>query len=289
MDTKTDKKDIEIDLGEIFSLLLSRLWIILFAGIICAILVMIFSKFLIAPKYTTITQVYVLNRQIQEQDSLTSADLQTGSQLSKDYIEIIQSRTVLSNVIERLGLKLSVGELKSMISVSAPAETRSIYISVTDTDAYRAQQIADDVREVASQRICDIMKVEAVNVVDEAYIPTSPSSPNVFKNTIMGLLAGIMIAVVIIVIRFVLDDTIKTPDDVERYLGLSVLGSIPVLEDSKKTKRQNERIKKSVENEHLYDNKEINENEKYSNDEDDYGYDEDDEYDDYDYSYSDDD
>lgn len=288
METKTEKNEIEIDVGEIISLLFSRLWIILFAGILCGILVMIASKFLIAPKYTTTTQVYVLSRQNQEGESLTTADLQTGSQLSKDYIEIIQSRTVLNKVSEQLDLGMSAGQIKSMISVSAPAETRSIYISVTDTDAYRAQQIANKVREVASERICEIMKVEAVNVVDEAYIPTSPTSPDIFQNTMLGAVAGIAIAIVIIVLGFIMDDTIKTPDDVERYLGLSVLGSIPVLDEGKKAKHQRDFAEMQLEDEPVY--AEQQENDDYNaedfdyDDEDDY-----DEFDDYDdYSYGDD-
>lgn len=284
METKAEKREIEIDLGEVLSLLFSRLWLLIFAGIICGLAFMIISKFLIAPVYTTTTQVYVINRQNQESDSLTSADLQSGSQLSKDYIEIIQSRTVLTKVIEELSLDMTVGEIKSMLSISAPTDTRSIYISVSDTDAYRAQQIANKVREVASQRICEIMKVEAVNVVDEAYIPTTPSSPNILKNSILGAVGGIAIVIFIIILRFVMDDTIKTPEDVERYLGLSVLGSIPVLEDSKKAKHQKNYAEMALEDEPVY-----NDDEDDDYDEADFSYDNyEEEYDDYDYSYGDD-
>jgi len=286
METKAEKKEIEIDLGEILSLLFSRLWILIFVGIICGLALMIISKFLIAPVYTTTTQVYVINRQNQESDSLTAADLQSGSQLSKDYIEIIQSRTVLTKVIEELNLDMSVGQLKGMLSISAPQDTRSIYISVSDTDAYRAQQIANRVREVASGRICEIMKVEAVNVVDEAFIPTAPSSPNIFKNSVLGALFGIVVAIFIIVLRFMMDDTIKTPEDVEKYLGLSVLGSIPVLEDSKKAKHQKNYAEMKMEDEPVYnenfdddDELDFSYNESYEEDYDDF--------DDYDYSYSD--
>lgn len=282
METKNSNDELEIDLGEIISLILSRLWIILFIGILGALTMLIISKFLLAPIYSTTTQVYVLNRQDQNSNSLTSADLQSGSQLSKDYVEIITSRAVLEQVIAELGLEdMGIGEVKSMISVSAPTETRSIYITVNDTDAYRAQQIANKVREVASFRICDIMKVEAVNVVDEAYIPTAPSSPNIIKNTIFGGAAGIAIAIAIIVIGFLLDDTIKNTDDVEKYLGLSVLGSIPMLEDSKKAKKQKDNADMALEDEPVYYDNQENEAE------DDLEYNDFDN--DYDYSYEDDD
>lgn len=238
METNNSNDELEIDLGEILSLVLSRFWIIVLVGVLGALTLMIVSKFLIAPVYSSTTQVYVLNRQDQNSNSLTSADLQSGSQLSKDYIEIITSRTVLEQVIEELDLEdMEVSGLKNMISVSAPTDTRSIYITVSDTDAYRAQQIANKVREVAAIRILDIMKVEAVNVVDEAYVPTAPSSPNIMKNTIIGGVVGVVIAIAIIVVGFLMDDTIKNADDIERHLGLSVLGSIPVLEDEKKSKK----------------------------------------------------
>ena len=99
----TWKDDLEIDLGEVISVVLSRIWIVIFIGILGALSMMIISKFLIAPVYSTTTQVYVLNRQDQSSTNLTSADLQSGSQLSKDYVEIITSRTVLEQVISELG------------------------------------------------------------------------------------------------------------------------------------------------------------------------------------------
>lgn len=281
MEAKNSKDELEINLGEIISLVLARLWIVIFIGVLGALTMLIVSKFLIAPIYSTTTQVYVLNRQDQSSNNLTSADLQSGSQLSKDYVEIITSRTVLEQVISELGLEnMEINQLKGMISVLAPTDTRSIYITVNDTDAYRAQQIANKVREVASFRICDIMKVEAVNVVDEAYIPTAPSSPNILKNTLFGGIIGIIIAIAIIVIGFLLDDTIKTADDVERYLGLSVLGSIPVLEDNKKAKKQKKYADMALEDEPVYYEETQEDND------DDYVYDDED---DYDYSYDDDD
>lgn len=275
METKNSKDDLEIDLGEVISVVLSRIWIVIFIGILGALSMMIISKFLIAPVYSTTTQVYVLNRQDQSSTNLTSADLQSGSQLSKDYVEIITSRTVLEQVISELGLEdIDAAGLKSMVSVSAPTDTRSIYITVNDTDAYRAQQIANKIREVASFKICEIMQVEAVNVVDEANIPASPSSPNIIKNTILGGVAGIVLAIAIIVIGFLMDDTIKTSDDVERYLGLSVLGSIPVLEDSKKAKKQKNYADMALEDESVYyeDSEEEELDDYEDNYEDDYDY-----------------
>jgi capsular polysaccharide biosynthesis protein len=141
-------------------------------------------------------------------------------------------------VISDLDLDMSTSELSGMISVETPSDSRIINITVTNPDAYLAKDLANDVRSVAAEHICSVMDLEAVNVVDEANIPTSPSSPNVPRNTILGVLLGVLVAVAFILITYLSDDTIKTPDDVERYLGVSVLSSIPVVETAEKNKKK---------------------------------------------------
>ena len=120
-----------------------------------------------------------------------------------------------------------------------------------------ARAIADRVRISAAQHIANVMNTDAVNVVEEANLPTEISSPKIIRNTVIGALLGAFIAVVIIVIIYILDDTIKNPDDVERYLGLSVMGSIPVLDEelvrnnSKKKNRKKDKNKKSSDHSHV--------------------------------------
>lgn len=237
MEQKLAKEEIELDLGEIISVLLSKLWFIILMGIIVGLTALIMSKFVLAPTYSSSTKVYVLNRQ-DANANVTYADLQTGSQLTKDYIELVKSRTVLTQVISKLDLQMSTGELSQMIAVETPSDTRIITITVKSTDAYLAQKIANAVREVASAHICSVMNLEAVNVVDEADIPSSPSSPNIMKNTLIGVLLGLILAIGIVVVMYILDDTLKTPDDVERYLEIGVLASIPVMEDESKRRKR---------------------------------------------------
>lgn len=251
MEQNATRDEIEIDIKEILGVLLSKLWFIILMGIVVGIVMFVYSKYVIAPVYSSTTKVYVLSRQSSE-TNVTYTDLQTGSQLTKDYIELVKSRTVLTQVIEELDLKLSTGELAGMIDVSAATDTRIITITVNSTDVYEAQKIADAVRSIASVHICSVMNLEAVNVIDEADLPTAPSSPNITKNGILGVLAGIMIAIVIIVVRYLLNDSIVTPDDVERYLGLSVLASIPVLEDDSKRKKKRKKPELSLEDEDMY-------------------------------------
>lgn len=244
MEAKETREEIEIDIKEIVFILLSRIWFILLAGITAGLLFLIASKFILTPQYSSTTKIYVLSKE-NKNNSLTVTDLQVGSQLTKDYVELVKSRTVLTQVISELNLNISTGELAGMISVETPSDSRIINITATNPDAYLAKDIANEVRSVAAEHICNVMDLEAVNVVDEANIPTSPSSPNVLRNTIIGVLFGVLIAVVVIVITYLSDDTIKTPDEVERYMGVSVLSSIPVLESednkNKKKKRRKNR------------------------------------------------
>ncbi len=243
MGQKEVKDEVEIDIKEIVFILLSRIWFIVLAGITVGLMFLIVSKFIITPEYSSTTKIYVLSKE-NKNDSLTVTDLQMGSQLTKDYVELVKSRTVLTQVISELGLDMGTGELSGMITVETPSDSRIINITVTNPDAYLAKDIANYVRSVAAEHICSVMDLEAVNVVDEADISTSPSSPNVAKNTIIGTLIGVVIAMAVIVISYLADDTIKTPDEVERYMGVSVLSSIPVLESEEKGKKKKKKKKK---------------------------------------------
>lgn len=252
MEPKKAKEEIEIDLGEIISVLFAKLWFVLLLGVIAGLAALVISKFVIAPIYSSSTKVYVISRQNTDAN-VTYTDLQTGSQLTKDYLELVKSRTVLTQVITRLDLDLTTTDLSDMITVATPTDTRIISITVNSTDAYLAQKIANDVRVVASEHIRSVMNLQSVNVVDEADVPMIPSSPNIPRNTLLGVVLGIFLAICIVVVTYVLDDSIKTPDDVERYLGVSVLGSIPLLEDDKYGMRHRNRSSQMTEDSFLED------------------------------------
>ena len=169
--------------------------------------------------------------------SATYTDLQTGSMLTKDYMELVKSRPVLEKTISKLKLDVTPEELAGMITTETPTDTRIMSISVTDDDPKEAKQIADTLRKAVSVQITEIMNADSVNTVEEGNLPTSPSSPNVKKNMMLGALLGLVISMGFIVLISILDDTVKTPDDVEKYLGLNVLVSIPILEGSSAPKR----------------------------------------------------
>ena len=231
--------EIEIDLGEVFHLVISKLGVIILSGILLGVLSIIGTMLFITPKYESTTKIMVLNKQ--NSDTLTSADMQTSTQLTKDYAELIKSRTVTEGVITQLNLDMTHEQLLSKLSVDTPTDTRVVSITITDTDPYTAAEIANAVRDIASKHIQQVMDIKAVNVVETANIPDSPSSPSVAKNGMLGGRFGILLAAAIVIIVYLTNDTVKTPEDVEKYLGLSVLGTIPYVsklgKKSKKKKR----------------------------------------------------
>lgn len=221
---------VEIDLMEIFGLMLHRLWLIILCAVAVGAAAFAVSKYVLTEEYESTTRIYVLNRQ--NDDTLTYSDVQLGTQLTKDFTQIIKSRYVLEQVIEVCGLEDTSGTLASRVSVDTQSDTRIVSITVTDTDPAMAQYIANELREAAAQRIVSVMDIQAVNVVDEANMPAAPSAPNVLKWTVIGFLLGAFLCMAVVLIQFLMDDTIKTSDDIEKYLGLSTLGMIPIRENT---------------------------------------------------------
>lgn len=231
--------EIEIDLGEVFHLVISKLGVIILSGILLGVLSIIGTMLFITPKYESTTKIMVLNKQ--DNNTLTSADMQTSTQLTKDYAELIQSRTVLEGVIAQLNLDMTYKEMLNKVSVETSSDSRIVSISVTDEDPYTASEIANAVRDMAAEHIQSVMDIEAVNIVDTANIPNEKASPSLAKNGVIGGLLGVIIAMAAVIIIYLTNDTIKVEEDVERYLGLSVLGSIPFSEKESRSKKKKSR------------------------------------------------
>ena len=227
--------EVEIDLVEIFFVLLGRLPMMLAAGLLMALAFFLVSKFLIPPTYESTTKIYILNKQ--ENTNVTYTDLQMGTQLTKDYAELIQSRFVLEEVIEQLGLEMDYEEMKGAVSVTTPTDTRIIAITVKDRDPAQAMQIANAVREASSAHIRNVMDIEAVNVVETADMPTEKASPKVGMLTLVGGFLGVFLVAVAAIVAFLMNDTVKTSEDVERYLDLSTLALIPLKEGEVKSRK----------------------------------------------------
>ena len=232
-------EETEIDLVELFWVLWRKLPLMIAVGLFAALLAFGGSKFLMAPTYQSVTKIYILNKQDNSSANVTYNDLQVGTQLVKDYSELIKSRFVLEAVIEQLDLPISYEQLSGKVAVSTPTDTRVISITVTDSSPVMAMKIANAVREAASIHIRNVMDIEAVNVVETANMPTYKASPSVGNNTMMGGMLGILIVAAIVILSHLLNDTIQTEEDVEKYLGISTLAMIPLNDaDSRKKKKK---------------------------------------------------
>ncbi len=250
MEQNVRNDELEIDLMEIIQVLWRRAWIIAAAAVGLALIAFLYSKLLITPTYESTTRIVVLNQS--NSDNLTVNDLNLGTQLSNDYKELIRSRDVVETVIDTFRLNTTYEGLVGSISVSSPTNTRIIDITLTHTNPALAKEMVDKLREVAAVKIKDIMAVDAVNVVDEGNLPTEPAAPNVKKYTLLGFLIGAFLAMAVIVVIYLLDDTIKSSEDIEKYLKLSTLGMIPILEteeDRKKRQQPRRLSRKELEDE----------------------------------------
>ncbi|MGN0251423.1 MAG: YveK family protein [Oliverpabstia sp.] len=234
--------EIEIDLMEVMMVLLHKAGVIFLAGLMMALLAIVGTKLLVTPQYQSVTKLYVLNKQ--DSNMLTSSDLQTSTLLTKDYAEIIQSRKVTEAVIAKLGLNLKHGEMLKKMEVVTGTDNRIVTIKVIDPDPYMARDIANAVRDTAAEHIKNVMNSEAVNIVDEANVPDSKYSPSTIKNGLIGGILGCILAVAIVMIQYLRNDTIQISEDVERYLNLSVLGTIPLEKTDGKKKKKIKRTRR---------------------------------------------
>ena len=197
----------EIDLLGLFRFWMKKKWIILGVTILCCFLSFTVSQFVLPREYTASSRVYVLSRT--QSDAVTSSDLMVSGYLVDDLKVLITGRNVTEAVITALDLDMSHETLAEKIYVSAEENTRVLQISVTDNDARLAADIANCVRQVASEQIMGIMEIDAVKLVYDAEIPREPSSPNVLKNTVMVSAAGFLAAISVLSVLFFLPGSSK--------------------------------------------------------------------------------
>ncbi len=228
-----EQEKFEIDVFQLVKVLWKRKFLIVLTAIIAGLAAFAYSSFVIKPQYTSTTRIYVVNRNQADKPGLTNQDLQAGTYLVKDYREIILSQDVLDKVVKDQSLTIDARTLGKKISVTVPAETRIVTISVRDGNPEEASRIANALREVAAQKIISVTRVSDVTTLEEARPATSPSSPNIRRNTMMATIAGVGFVTIIVLLVELLDDRVKRPEDIEEVMHLSLLGVIPNLEKLK--------------------------------------------------------
>ena len=226
-------EETEIDLVEVFHALIAKIWLIILLAALGFGLMVGYTTLFVKPTYSSSSTIYILTKST----SITSlADFQIGTQLTQDYKVIITSRPVLEEVIGNLGLNMTYEGLKKKISVNNPDNTRFLEITVTDNDAYLAKKIVDELTNVSVAKTAEVMETDPPNIMDFGQLPDAPIAPSMKKNGIIGGLLGFVLACAIIILQYMMNDSIKNGEDVEKYLNLNVLGMIPLEEGVSKRK-----------------------------------------------------
>ncbi len=219
-----ENEEIEIDLLQLWNAVRHRIWLVLLAGFIVADIAFAITKFLITPMYSSSATMLVVTKET----TLSSlADLQLGSQLTNDYEILITSRPVLQKTIEELELDTDYKHLRDTITISNPNDSRMLIISTLQADPELAKSVVDTLAGISSEYIAEKMEVTAPKIIEEGEVPLVQSSPSLLRNTAIGGLLGILAAVFLICVAVILNDSIQTEDDIERYLQLPVLAVVP--------------------------------------------------------------
>lgn len=215
-----------IDLRELFELFRRNLLFIISVTLIAAIAGLIISTFFMTPVYEA-SATMIVNKSENNNTDVTYNDLLLSQKLVKTYSVIMQSNTVLNRVIDEIGLKMSTGALKGMLSINGVNDTEVIKITVTNENPDLAAAIANEITKQAPAEIIRAVKAGSVEVIDSAVVPSAPVKPRKAMNTAIAGILGGMLSVGIIFLRNYFDDTIKTEEDIREKLNLPVLGVLP--------------------------------------------------------------
>ena len=237
---RNDNEEMEIDLLELLMVMKKHLAAILLAGIVGLVIMFACTTILMTPLYSASSMMYVMPDN-SNSNSSTLSDMQVGQQLTSDYSNMIESRSFMEDVIKKLNLTIDYQQLLEKVEVTNPTSSRILQVTVNDPNPQTAADIANEVASVAESKLKEITGMQAIKIYEEAAVPEKPSSPSL-KNCALGLLAGIVLAMAVITVLYLMDDTIKTEDDIEKYLGMTTLAVLPY--NGKKQQRQAKKQKK---------------------------------------------
>lgn len=233
-DRKIDRtEEVEIDLQQVFGALLNKAWLIGIVSVVCAVVTLLGTLLFVTPEYKSAAMFYVNNNSMSLGDvasSITSSDISASRGLVKSYIVILKTRETLNDVIDYAELDRTYGELKSMITAEAVDSTEIFQVVVTSPDAEEAEDIANAIAYILPKRITSIIDGTSAKVVEAAVVASRPSSPSYTKNTIIGLLLGMVLTAAGVALWVILDTTIRKEEDVTQNCKYPLLASVPDME-----------------------------------------------------------
>lgn len=216
----------EIDLRELFLILKKRLWIIVIVTVLCTAASGLISYYILEPEYRTYTTL-MIGRPQEYRQEIEYDDVLLNQKLVSTYGEIAKSRVVAKELMSNLGLSFTYEELDKKIDVTLVKDTEIIKIMVKDKDGEAAAQIANEIANVFMKHVVRIMNIENIQVIDAAEVPAKPSKPKPIMNMMIASALSVMLSIFVVLMHEYLDNTVKASADVEKDLGLPVIGIVP--------------------------------------------------------------
>lgn len=220
-----DDDEVEIDLLELLMYFKNKLLFIIAGFMVGAVIMGLVTVYLITPKYKATAKLYMVSASSDSIVDLT--DLNIGTSLSSDYEELMKVRPIFEEVIEQEKLSYTYDELLEMVEISTISDTRILAVTVESTDPDEAKRIANRLADLAVTELPRLMETSKPNIAEKAILPKEKSSPSLFKNVIIGAAVGMLLVLGVLTLGFMLDDTMKSSEDVEKAFGIMPLTSIP--------------------------------------------------------------
>ena len=218
--------EVEIDLGELFKVFKKKILTILFVSLLCAVIGLFSSIFLIDKKYSSEATIYITPK-VTEQGTIDYNSIQTNSQMVNNYMEILKGETILAKVADQVGLE-SFEEVQSAMTITNPTNTQLISISAETTDPELSQKIVSSTISTFSEDMMDILNLNNVTTINQAKVNTKPVSPSKAKFTILGFGIGLVVSCGYVCISYLFDKRLRTRDEAENFLGIPVLATVPL-------------------------------------------------------------
>ena len=226
-------EELEIDLQRLINALLNKSILIGIVAVVCAVVTFLGTYFFVTPQYQSAAMFYVNNNSLSLGEaslSITSADISASRGLVKSYIVILETRETLNEVIDYAGVNRTYGQIKNMLTAEAVNSTEIFKVVVTSPDPQEAKTIADAIAYILPKRISSIIEGTSAKIVDSAVVSPKPSSPNYTRNAMAGFAVGLLLAMAWIVLRALMDITIRSEEDITQNCKNPVLASVPDME-----------------------------------------------------------
>lgn len=224
MSSNNNKSTNSIDIKELLFTALKK-WYLLF--IILAVFIvgsLVYSYLIVTPLYDSTGKIYIMRK---DSETVSTGDLSVSSYLTSDYENLIADRAVLDEVSQLLDNKYTFSQLKRVLTIENPEDTRFIEITARTDSAEDSKKIVDAVCEVSQEKIIDLLGIDRVTIVRNGNIPKTAAVPNVTRNLLSSFVLGILLFIAVILMIYFFNDKITNPTDVKKYLEISVLGDIP--------------------------------------------------------------